>query len=322
MSLYERPIECQIFLTRKCNLSCEYCIVPSRYQKSAELILDQWKLAIGKLTRWDIKHIKLLGGEPTQSPHILPLLRFLRDETALDCLVISNSVFNESMLRKLVDAGLTRYVTSVDDVGLSNVGDIARKSNQGLHALRTLQSWGLTDLAANVVISATNVGIVHDTIEYLLTSGFGVNVCPVIVGQGEVFWEYRTNRGANIRLSMVAPSSVDLMVQRLLNLKARFPERFLATNDYLQGLRTFGVHLNWKCWEVSSTPPQLRLDSDGTFMLCPDIRGNLNLNVLDMTDDDYAEYLNFQWKQEVERVNCPGCYWSSMVLSAERGIAY
>lgn len=322
MSAQRLPIECQIFLTRKCNISCEYCVVPLKYTRGTELNFEQWKEVVGQLIAWGIQHIKLLGGEPTQSPHILPLLQFLRDETKLEYLVISNSVFNERMMRKLVDAGLSRYVTSVDDIYPAIADDITKKSNRGLNALLTLQMWGLTELAGNVVISAANVDRVHETIEFLASRGLGVNLCPVIVGQGERFWEYRTNLGAHMRLAVVPRARVEAMVKRLLDLKGRYPDQVLATEAYLRGLASYGVDLNWKCWHVTDAPPQLRIDSDGTLMLCPDIRGELGLHVLTMSNEDYRSYLDAGWKREVERYQCPGCYWSSMVLAAERGIAY
>lgn len=316
------PIECQIFLTRKCNISCEYCAVPSKYIKGSELDLEEWIRVIHSLEKWGISHIKLLGGEPTQSPYILPLLRFLRDETNLEYLIISNSVVNDMMLRKLVDAGLNRYVTSVDDIEPKNENDIALKSNRGLNALMKLQSWGVKNLAANVVISAVNVDQVHKTIGYLLAHGFGVNLCPVIVGNGEPYWEYRTNVGSRMKLTNVPLVHIKMMIERLIDIKNNFPDLFFTTERYLQGLATYGVHLNWKCWEVNNRPPQLRIDSNGMLMLCPDIRGELSLNMLTMSYDDYKSYLKIDWKREVERYRCPGCYWSSMVLSSERGIAY
>jgi MoaA/NifB/PqqE/SkfB family radical SAM enzyme len=322
MKIIGFPIECQIFLTRKCNISCEYCVVPTKYVKGSELLLEEWFAVMRKLESWGIQHIKLLGGEPTQSPHILPLLRFLRTNTALDYLVISNSIVNDKMLRKLVDAGLSRYVTSVDDIESTLEDDIARKSNRGLNALMTLQSWGLQHLAANVVISARNVTRVHTTIEYLLKRGFGINLSPVIVGNGETYWEYRTNIGTRMRLLYVPQPHIETMVERLLELRASYPDLFFSTESYLRGLATHGVRLDWKCWLVNEGPPQLRLDSDGELMLCPDIRGNLALNVLTMSDEDYSNYLEAGWKQAIEQYHCPGCYWSSMVLSSERGVAY
>jgi organic radical activating enzyme len=322
MKIPDFPIECQIFLTRKCNISCDYCVVPSKYVKGSELLLEEWFAVMRRLEGWGIQHIKLLGGEPTQSPHILPLLRFLCDETRLDYLVISNSIVNDRMLRKLVDAGLKRYVTSVDDIESVQEDDIARKSNRGLNALMTLQSWGVKHLAANVVISARNVTRVHTTIEYLLQHGFGVNLSPVIVGTGETYWEYRTNVGARMRLLHVPHPHIEAMVERLLELRALYPDLFFSTESYLRGLATYGVELNWKCWLVNDAPPQLRMDSDGELMLCPDIRGKLALNVLTMSDKDYRDYLENGWKQAIEEYKCPGCYWSSMVLSSERGVAY
>lgn len=322
MYIQRFPIECQIFLTRKCNISCEYCTVPSKYVRGTELDLEEWLTALRRLKKWGIEHIKLLGGEPTQSPHILPLLRFLRDESGLDYLIISNSVVNDMMLRRLVDAGLDRYVTSIDDTEVKTKDDITRKSDRGLKALLKLQSWGLKNLAANVVISAKNVDRVHTTIEYLLAHGFGVNLSPVIVGNGEPYWEYRTNHGSHMRLANVQYSHIEEMVERLLELKHVYPDHLFATEAYLSGLATYGIQLNWKCWLVNNTPPQLRLDSDGVLMLCTDIKGKLSLNITTMSDDDYKNFLETDWKREVERYKCPGCYWSSMVLSSERGIAY
>ena len=72
MYIQRFPIECQIFLTRKCNISCEYCTVPSKYIKGTELNLEEWLTALRRLKKWGIEHIKLLGGDQ-RSLHIFCL---------------------------------------------------------------------------------------------------------------------------------------------------------------------------------------------------------------------------------------------------------
>ena len=68
------PIEAQLIVTRRCNLSCGYC---SEYDKISEMIpLDVLKRRIDALHRLGVVNIALLGGEPLMHPDLPEIVAY------------------------------------------------------------------------------------------------------------------------------------------------------------------------------------------------------------------------------------------------------
>ena len=76
----------------------------------------------------------------------------------------------------------------------------------------------------------------------------------------------------------------------------------------------YGIDNNWKCEELV----QLRIDADGAFMICNDIRGEVakKYNVLNINEQNYKKFKN-DWKKERLNIDCPGCYWSCFLLAED-----
>jgi len=310
---FKKITECQIFLTRRCNLRCEYCkIIQNRLKK--ELSIDEWKKAFKNLEKIGIKTVKILGGEPTILDSFEDLLRFINEGTSIKYAVLSNSIFNDKKLGSLVNAKIQGYFASID--GIKNVKAVDKygvaKSHAGFNKLKNLKAKGVNLLGANVVITKKNLSDIPEILKILSENGVWVNLCPVIHGE-EDFWEFRTDISDELKFTNAdIPKINDIMI-KLLQMKLE-GAKIAVPNSYLINMSKYGIHNNWKCKELL----QLRIDADGALMLCNDIRGKIaeKYNILDMDKEKFEEFKK-DWKKERIKIDCPGCYWSCFLLAED-----
>jgi len=306
--------ECQVYLTRKCNLRCGYCKLVEK-QFDNELSVDEWKRAFLFLDRIGIKTVKLMGGEPTVLENLEELLSFINRHTDIKYAVLSNSVINDERLESLAKAGMQGYFASVDIIRGSGASDSEKKSNAGFNALKKLKKMGVKLLGANVVITSHNLDELIDTVTILSNEGFWVNLCSVIhsdVGEHRD-WEYRkiTDKTAALQKADI-PKLNDIMI-RLLQLKQE-GLKLAVPDSYLINMSKYGVNCDWQCRRFL----QLRIDADGAFMFCNDIRGNVaeKYNIKTMTAEKYQMFRD-DWTLERDSIKCSGCYWSCFCLAEE-----
>src|SRR5207247_9249883 len=86
-------------------------------QFPVELTHAEWTRALGILDRLGVRRVTISGGEPTLVPGLPDLLRFARNQTSLDCFLVSNSTFADELVPVYVAAGLQGYYTSLDTLG-------------------------------------------------------------------------------------------------------------------------------------------------------------------------------------------------------------
>ncbi len=318
MILNKAIAESSVYLTRKCNLSCHYCKLPKEYIEN-ELDVYQWIEAFSILEKIGIKTVNILGGEPTLVNGIDLLIDYLNRETNMEYYLISNSIFSDELMDKLVSYGLRAYITSIDD--LDNAGSnlaYLKKSNAGLRMLDKLQDRGIPFLCGNIVISARNLDKVVDLVKYLDSHGIWINVCPVIWGRGDN-WERREEVDDTYRLDESHVEKLTEISNQLVEMK-RKGALLLPSESYLTNIPTHGVNLNWKCFaeDKKSYPSRLRIDADGAVMSCIDFRGETadKFSVFELINKSKYQDFQEQWYDDVKR--CTGCYWSSMFLAKER----
>lgn len=310
-------IESSIYLTRRCNLKCQYCKI-IKTELSRELTIDEWIEVIDILDSLGVRFVNIAGGEPTIVDGIGRLIRHL-NTTAIEYSIVSNSVFNDRRLKEIVDAGLKAYVASIDVIegDGDGVGHL-RKSSAGMQMLERLKAMGVPYLCANIVISGRNIENVMDVVRYLVEQGIWVNVCPIIWGKGDNWAEIEKNDEA-YRLKEEHRERLKDISSELLFIK-RHGGLILPTESYLTGIPCYGVDLNWKCFscEDKTPPPRIIVDADGALMTCINMRGKVSEGFTIFALKDKERYKTFieEWWRDAR--SCSGCYWSTMVMAKER----
>jgi len=308
--------ECQIFLTRKCNIMCGYCKLTEK-QFDNELSIEEWKKAFSALESIGIQTVKLMGGEPTVLEGLEEIIEYINTHTNIRFALLSNSLISDERLDSLVDAGLQGYFASVDAIkSIDHSSDQERKSNAGFEVLKKLKRKGIKLLGANVVITSKNLMDIPETVSILSNEGIWVNLCPVIHDnrqKGKREWEYRKVIDESILLKEEDIPALNNIMIKLLQLK-QDGARLAVPESYMINMSRYGIDCSWQCGYFS----QLRIDADGALMLCNDIRGSVSdkYNVRKLTVDIFQEFQR-DWQQERNSIDCPGCYWSCFYFAEE-----
>ena len=91
-------------LTYKCNHKCKFCSCPwettakgfTKYEKGAEMSLDEWKRSLDILESLGVKNLSISGGEALMCENLLPILDYIRKRDVFNkdgrIVVISNGL--------------------------------------------------------------------------------------------------------------------------------------------------------------------------------------------------------------------------------------
>ncbi len=105
------PIEAQLIVTRRCNLSCGYCF---EYDNtSAPVPMDDIRSWIDSLHRLKVAHITLLGGEPLMHPDVAEIVRYGRRASTVS-ITTNGFLLSEKIIADLNDARLSHMQISID----------------------------------------------------------------------------------------------------------------------------------------------------------------------------------------------------------------
>lgn len=130
-SLIRRPLGYFLYITGRCNLSCDFCWqreMPDRESKNtktheSELTGKEWIQVIKSIPRFSF--VGLTGGEPLLHPGFMDMVRFLGGRFSYT-INTNGLLLNNETIEKLIKYKATNLSISID--GFANVHDIARKS--------------------------------------------------------------------------------------------------------------------------------------------------------------------------------------------------
>lgn len=306
---YSYITECQVFLTRRCNLNCGYCNLTKK-PLPRELKTSEWKEAFSRMEMLGIQSVKLLGGEPTILEDLEELITFICKKTKLKFALLSNSLFGDERILSLVNAGLQGYFASIDSLSSLNFFDEngEKKSNAGYRVLLRMKELGVPVLGANVVITPQNLQELPELVLRLSDDGIWVNLCPIIfsTSNSSLDWQFRTYVKEEARFSTNNKNAIDAVMQKLIDIK-KGGGKISVPESYIRDMSKYAINCDWKC----TYPVQLRVDADGALMLCGDLRGEVakKYNLLSINEETYRSFIN-DWLTERKEIVCPGCYWS------------
>src|SRR3954462_3729272 len=107
-----KPLQCSLYLTDRCNLDCSYC---TEYDNSRpHPKLEDLKIWIRKIRELGTMRIALVGGEPLLHPDVVEIVRYCRELGFATRLTTNGFLLTRKLLGELEEAGLQVMQISVD----------------------------------------------------------------------------------------------------------------------------------------------------------------------------------------------------------------
>ena len=258
------PLDAQLIVTRRCNLSCGYC---SEYDSTSEPVpLDDLRRRIDALHRLGAINITLLGGEPLMHPDVAEIVRYA-GRKANTSVVTNGFLLRNGVIESLNQAGLNNLTVSIDTLH----ADPTRYIQKSLRSLRTrlqrLQRLARFDVHVTAVLCESSKDDFRELIDEIKPFGFRMSVNLIHNAKG-----YVTIQG-----------------QPYLDLYEHFYERgdpftFL---DYEYGKQLLkGERPDWEC---RAGARYLYVDEFGDVQLCASQLGRLAKPVEQYTVQDLKE---------------------------------
>jgi len=300
------PMKAVTFITRKCNLKCDYCGVIKRKTREPELDLEGWKKVFDATKKLGVGMNVIFGGEPMYRKDIGEIVNYLNTGNH-PYAFITNSMFSLEKYRNLGLKQLSSSVDVIDNFDTSKHSEM--KSQKGVKLLLSMKD-EVPDLLANMGLCAKNLKKVPDIVRFF--SDRGIWVIATILHDGpEDFWLFRQNIAHPDRVKEEHRSDLLRFCDEMLKLKQ---EGYLIHHfePYFEHyLPKYGVGLDWHCKKAS----HLTIDADGSLICCVDFRGDKvsTYKVWDLLDESKAKQFLEDFKEDVQK--CPGCCWDHIIES-------
>ena len=148
--LYKRsPIEAQLIVTRRCNLSCGYC---TEYDgDSPEIPLEVLKGRINALHHLGVLNIALLGGEPLLHSRIADVVAYANRKAQVS-ITTNGFLISDQLIDNLNAAGLANMQVSIDALAVDPCWYIQKTLKPLLPKLKRLAERAAFDVHLNVVL--------------------------------------------------------------------------------------------------------------------------------------------------------------------------
>jgi len=269
----EVPLWVHFYVTRRCNLKCDYCYLYDNTTK--DLSTQDVKKIIDKLYSVGIRVISFFGGEPTIRKDFCEILEYGVNKGIVAAFTTNGALLNKDYIDKIGKTGVYLIEVSLDSLfefdeskkDFTRSGDILTQLFEGK------KKYGF-GVYSHLVITKKNLDHVTKTILLLTEHGIPVNVC---------FLNHNTYSDLPDDDSLFMKTEEDKKrfcetVDKIIELKRKNVMVF-TTYDYLYRMKEY---MNGdKDWNCSAGKYSFAVDYDGTIQLCYALPSFSGVNVLD-----------------------------------------
>jgi molybdenum cofactor biosynthesis enzyme MoaA len=259
--LLRAPVEAQLIVTRRCNLSCGYC---TEYDKTSEYIpRETLERRIDVLHRLKTINISMLGGEPLMHPEIAAIVAYANRHAQVS-ITTNGFLITKDLTEALNRAGLANLQMSIDALKPDRTAFIQKCLKTLRPKLALLREHATFDVTVNVVLCEQTAPTFEATLDELQALGVRTSIDLLHDGHGRISIEGKEYARLWKRFyEKSAPFS--------------FIEQEYGT-ELLEGRRP-----NWHCRAGSRF---LYVDEFGNVQFCSAQRGRLNKPLLEYTQED------------------------------------
>ncbi len=258
------PMDAQLIITRRCNLSCGYCAEYDNF--SQPVPLDEVKRRIDALHRLGAANITLLGGEPLMHPDVAEIVAYSAHKSNVS-LVTNGFLLRNGVIEALNTAGLNNLTVSIDTLR-ADPSRYIQKSFQSLKSrLERLRRLARFDVHVTAVLCESSRDDFLQLLKEIDSFGFRMSVNLIHNAKGYV--------------AIGGQPYLDVYEDFYRNGK---PFTYL---DYAYGKKLLqGERPDWKC---RAGARYMYVDEDGLVQLCASQMGRLAKPLLDYTARDLKE---------------------------------
>jgi MoaA/NifB/PqqE/SkfB family radical SAM enzyme len=255
------PIEAQIIVTRRCNLSCGYC---TEYDKTSPFIpFATLKDRLDALHRLGVLNITMLGGEPLMHPE-LPRVIAYADRRAQVSVTTNGFLLSEPLIGRLNESGLANMQVSIDSLRPDKTRYVQKSLKTMRSKLVLLRRHAKFEVFINLVLCEQTLEDFDETVDEINELGF-----PVTIGL------FHDSRG---EIQITGKAYSDVWARHSVG---KGPTSFL---DEEYGARLLeGERPAWQCRAGSRF---LYVDEFGKVQFCSSQRGRLDKPVTEYTAED------------------------------------
>jgi len=198
---YRAPIEAQLIVTRRCNLSCGYC---TEYDKVSEPIpLEVLKERIDALHRLKVVNIAMLGGEPLLHPQIAEVVAYANRHSQVS-ITTNGYLISDKLVERLNQAGLSNLQISIDTLRPDTSQYIQKSLKLVVTKLERLKRLARFNVHINIVLCQGSKDQFLETLQEIRKFGFSVSVNLIHNSRGMVeitgpeylkLWEHHFHEG-------------------------------------------------------------------------------------------------------------------------------
>jgi MoaA/NifB/PqqE/SkfB family radical SAM enzyme len=259
------PMDAQLIVTRRCNLSCGYC---SEYDTTSEPVpLEDLKRRIDALHRLHAANITLLGGEPLMHPRLAEIVAYAGRKSNTS-VVTNGFLLRERAIEALNGAGLNNLTVSIDTLKADPTRYI-QKSFRSLRArLERLHRLAEFDVHVTAVLCEESKDDFQELVREIQAYGFRMSVNLIHDDHGYI--------------TIGGQPYVDLYEEFY---RDGAPFTYI---DYAYGKKLLeGERPSWKC---RAGARYLYVDEAGNVQLCASQMGRMNTRIEDYTVADLDEH--------------------------------
>lgn len=285
------PMDAQLIVTRRCNLSCGYC---SEYDNFSEPVpLEDLKRRIDALHRLGSANITLLGGEPLMHPDISELVSYCARKSNVS-MVTNGFLLRNSVIEEMNAAGLNNLTVSVDTLH----ADPSRFIQKSFRSLKTrlerLQRLARFDVHVTAVLCDSSKADFRQLIDEIKAFGFRMS----------------------LNLLHNAKGYIDIGGAEYMELYDHFYEEAQPFTylDYEYGRKLLaGEEPEWIC---RAGARYLYVDENGDVQWCASQLGRFTKPILEYTKADLDEQANL--KKGCEEGCSVGCAFRCSLVDNDK----
>lgn len=285
------PLDAQLIVTRRCNLSCGYC---SEFDNVSEPVpLEDLKERIDALHRLGSVNITLLGGEPLMHPDVAEVVRYAGRKSNVS-IVTNGFLLRNGVIESLNEAGLNNLTVSIDTLH----ADPSRYIQKSFRSLKTrlqrLANLAKFDVHVTAVLCDSSKDDFQTLVREVQAFGFRMSVNLIHNAKGYI--------------SIQGEPYTELYEDFYANGK---PFTFL---DYEYGKKLLqGEEPEWICQAGSR---YLYIDEHGDVQLCASQLGRYQKPITEYTQADLNT--NAKTKKGCEEGCSVGCAFRCSLLDNDK----